>query len=98
MAEISTSGTDTCKRKLNNYHLLCTKGRAIGSIRQGGQIPPPPLNFGPEVNLKEYFFQYNAVISRVAASIRQGGQIPPPPKFWTRSKLKGILFSVQCSD
>ena len=24
--------------------------RAVASVRQEGQIPPPPLNFGPEFN------------------------------------------------
>ena len=54
--------------------------------------PPPPLNFGPQVNFKKYFFQYNAVISRAVACIRQGGRMPPLSPNFESSYGPGMLI------
>ena len=31
--------------------------RAVASVRQEGQMPPPPLNFGPEVQYSDEFLK-----------------------------------------
>ena len=61
--------------------LVYTQGqfasRAIASIRHGGQMSPSQIL--DRKSIKEYFFQYNAAISRAVA--KQGGQMLPPLQF-----------------
>ena len=57
----------------------------------GSQMPSSPQILDLKL-IKEYLFQYNAVISRAVGSVRQGRQMhTPPPKFWTGSYLKSIF-------